>query len=429
MDTHIPALLKRAADHPVTRNAASLYAIQAANYVFPLIVVPYLARVLRPSGYGLVLLAQSLAVWLALVVEYGFGLSATREIAKRRDDRPQVGAIAGGVLGAEAFLALLAAASAVASGWFIRAFRAQPEFLLLAWLSAVAQAIAPVWYFQGIERMTYPAGINVGIRAVVTGLTFVWVRTPEDAWKVLVLQSIGGVVAAGILLARLRQDVPLAWPKLRTIIEALRMGWSMFFFRSAASLYTMANTFILGFFVPPDRVAFYGGPERVSKAILSGLAPISQALYPRMSWLAREDVREAARAGRMALLSIGLLGVGLGVTTWVVAPVIVRLFFGSGYEAAIPVLRILSGLIPAGTISNLLGVQWLLPNGMDRLLSTIVAGGGVLNIALAIVLAPRMGAVGMAIAVLTTEVTMPLTMFVVLWRRRSPLLRLVQQKD
>lgn len=428
MDTRIPALLRRATRHPVARNATALYAIQGANYVFPLIVVPYLARVLRPSGYGLVLLAQSLAGWLALVVEYGFGLSATREIAKHRENLQQVGAIAAGVLGAEALLALVAAAGAGAFGWFITVFRTQPEFVALAWLSAVAQAVAPVWYFQGIERMTYPASINVGIRAAVTALTFVWVRRPDEAWKVLALQSIGGIATTGILLARLKRNVALPWPELSTIIDALRMGWSMFFFRSAVSLYTTANTFILGVFVPPDRVAFYGGPEKVSKAILSVLSPISQALYPRMTRLAVDDPRKVARTGRMALVLMGLFGIGLGAATWAAAPLLVRVLFGSGYESAIPVLRILAGLIPAVAVSNVLGIQWMLPHGMDRVFNTIIVCSGLVNLSLAFVLAPRLGPEGMAVAVLATETTVTLSMLAVLWQAHSPLLRLVRHE-
>ena len=61
-------------------NATALYAAHIAGLVVPLLTIPYLARVLRPTGWGLVVFAQSFGAWLALVMEYGFDLSGTRAV-------------------------------------------------------------------------------------------------------------------------------------------------------------------------------------------------------------------------------------------------------------------------------------------------------------------------------------------------------------
>lgn len=422
-------LLLAAVQHPVTRNAAALYAVRAVNYVFPLILVPYLARVLKPSGYGMVLLAQSLAVWLTLLVEYGFVLSATREVAKHRGDPERLRDIVSSVLGAQALLALAAAALTVAAGRLVDTFRAEPRFAILAWLVAVVQALAPVWYFQGIEQMTYPATVSIVTKGLATGTTFLLVVHPGDAWKVLALQGVGGLIAACILMAKIVREVRPSWPHMGNVGAALRTGWSMFFYRGAASLYTTANTFILGLFVPPERVAFYAGSEKIAKAILSTLEPIGQALYPRMSRLAAEDKTRAGQVGRAGLVLIGTLGVVLGLATWTGTFLLVRLFLGRDYDPAIPVLRILAWLIPVSALGNFLGIQWMLPYGMDRVFNIIIASSGVFNIALAIILAPTKGPIGMAVAVLLTETMVTLGMFTVLWRRRATLLRLTHYRD
>ncbi|MFX9912081.1 oligosaccharide flippase family protein, partial [Acinetobacter baumannii] len=71
--------------HGLVQNVLALYGVQIANYLFPLITVPYLARVLGPKGWGMVAFAQAFGQYLMLVVEYGFSLSATREVARSRD--------------------------------------------------------------------------------------------------------------------------------------------------------------------------------------------------------------------------------------------------------------------------------------------------------------------------------------------------------
>ncbi|WP_324718112.1 oligosaccharide flippase family protein [Carboxydochorda subterranea] len=421
-------LVLAAVRHPVARNAVALYAARAVNYVFPLILVPYLARVLKPSGYGMVLLAQSLAIWLTLIMEYGFVLSATREVARHRREREHLRDIVSSVLGAQLLLALTAACLTVASGFFVDAFRAEPGFAILAWLIAISQAFAPVWYFQGIELMTYPATVNVIAKGLATGATFLWVGRPEDAWKVLALQGMGGFVAMWILFGKMAREVRPSWPSAGKVKAALRMGWPLFFYRGAASLFTTANTFVLGVFVPPERVAFYAGPEKIAKAMLSTLEPFGQALYPRMTRLAAEDEVKAGRLGRAALGLVATLGMVLGFVTWAGASPFVRLFLGDDYAPAIPVLRVLAWVIPASALGNFLGIQWMLPYGMDRVFNTIIASSGVLNIALALVLAPTRGPLGMATAVVATEALIALSAFAVLWRRRAALLRLIHYR-
>src|ERR1051326_2269228 len=96
--------MKRYLRHPVVQNALALYSVQFAEYALPLITVPYLARVLQPAGWGMVVYAQNFSVWLVLVLEYGFSFSATREIARHRDDPKKQADVAAGVIGANALL-------------------------------------------------------------------------------------------------------------------------------------------------------------------------------------------------------------------------------------------------------------------------------------------------------------------------------------
>ena len=98
------SLVRRVVNHPVAQNALGLYGVQIAGYIIPLITLPYLARVLRPQGLGLVLFAQSFALWASLTIEYGFNLSATRAVAQNREKNDHLAATAAGVLGAKALL-------------------------------------------------------------------------------------------------------------------------------------------------------------------------------------------------------------------------------------------------------------------------------------------------------------------------------------
>jgi hypothetical protein len=53
-----------------------------------------------------------------------------------------------------------------------------PEFLVLAWVVAVATGLSPDWFFLGTERMPMMAGIQLAFRVIGAGLTFLFVRGP-----------------------------------------------------------------------------------------------------------------------------------------------------------------------------------------------------------------------------------------------------------
>src|SRR2546423_4102155 len=100
-------MLRRLLGHQITQNALALYGLQLSAYVLPLLTVPFLARVLRPEGWGEVIYAQSYGMWIGAFLEYGFTLSATRDISRNRGDREKTAEIVSSVLGGSGLLAIV----------------------------------------------------------------------------------------------------------------------------------------------------------------------------------------------------------------------------------------------------------------------------------------------------------------------------------
>ena len=62
-------------------NGMWLYALQFFNLVVPLLTLPYITRILGAESYGTFSIALNVITYLQVVVEYGFGMSATRKVA------------------------------------------------------------------------------------------------------------------------------------------------------------------------------------------------------------------------------------------------------------------------------------------------------------------------------------------------------------
>ena len=387
----------------LVHNVVSLYAVQGASFVLPLLTLPYLARVLRPEGWGLVVFSQSFAGWVLLLLNYGFSFSATRAVARHRGDRAELARTVAGVQGAKLLLCLGALAVAAVAAFAVPLFRANPLYLLWGLAFAVANGLAPLWYFQGVERLRGPAALDVGTRVLATAAVFAWVRAPHDGWRVLAFQAVACALSGAISTAWMYRETAFVRPRLRSALDTLRGGWALFVFCGAASVYTTASGFVLGLLAPAAQVSFYGAGERAARAAVMLITPLSQALYPRISHAVGRDAGHADEVARRTLLPFTALGVVLAVAAVAAAPFFAGRVLGPGYDDVVTVVRVLACLPVLVAVGTVLGLHWALPLGMEAAYTRLVIAAGAASLLLAALLVPRMGAVGMAWSAVSAE--------------------------
>lgn len=388
---------------PLAGNSAALYLVQGSRKLFPLFTVPYLTRVLNPTGWGTVVFVMSMGDLLSLIVEFGFGLSATREISRARHDRTKCRDVMSGVLGAQIILILIAAFLAEIAGRYIPLLHNHPQMVMAGLIYAVAQGSTPLWFFQGLERLRLAAALEIGAKFTALCGVFLLVKSPADITKVVVLQAMAAGFSATAGIGMAIRSFGFRFPSVELVKDTLYRGWHMFVFRSAESLYGLGNVFLLGLFMPPAIVGYFATAEKISKATFGLLSPIRDAVYPRLAYLAASSEEAAARLARPMIALMVAGGLSLTGTLFFTAPLVIRLLAGPSFAPAVPVLRLYSILPFVLSITYSVGLQWLLPLGRDRLVNRIIIAGGCVNLALSCILAPRFGAIGMAISVLSSE--------------------------
>ncbi len=406
---------RRLSKNKLVQNAFALYGMQFCRKIVPLITIPYLARILGPAGWGSVAFVLSFGGLIVLLIEFGFNLSATREVARNRDSPEACGRIVAGVIGTQLLLFVLACTIAAIAVQWLPILRANPSLLIAGMFFALAQGFAPVWFLQGMEKLRLAATLDISGKLLgVLGL-FLFVHTPQDGWKVLVIQSITPALSTLVSLWIMYRDIPMHMPSFHLIRQTMIAGWPLFLLRSGTSLYSIANVFILGLVAAPQLVGYYAGAEKLYVAFFGFLTPIQDALYPRLSNLAGTSEEDAGHLARVGAALMSGLGLALGLFVFFAAPFLVRLLMGPGFEAAVPVLRILSLMLPFGALA-VSGTQWLLPLGRDHTVNRIVLSGGLLNVATAFALAPRFAHIGMAWSVAIAEAYVGLSMLWVVSR-------------
>ena len=398
--------LRRALSHPIGQNVIALYGLQIATFVMPLVTLPYVARVLRPASFGLVVYTQGLAFVLLLCIDWGFGFTAVREVAAARDDPAALAEIVARVRGAQLVLSAASAPVAILALLAVPKASSHPDFLVLAWIAAVTSGLAPSWYFVGIERMRLSSAISVGFRALGAGLTFLLVKGPGDGW--IVMAIFAGSSAASLLALdyRMYRRVRFRVPRLRTSLGALKGATTLFVCTVAASLYTSFNVVLLGFFAPTAAIAHFSAAEKLVRVSLQVLGPIGTAVYPRLAALQARREHERARQ-LLTVAGVAAAGGGLVLAGALAlfAPLVIRILYGGAFvHASVPILRVFVLVIPLGILGVTCG-SWLMTLHMDRRAMVIVLRAGILNVVLACVLTPLLGPIGMAWSVVCAEAT------------------------
>lgn len=384
----------------------ALSASHALGVLLPLLTVPYLARTLGPEGWAPVLLAQALAGWGTLCLEYSFDLSGVRTLAASRlasEDRSARASAVWGVIGAKVLLAPVVLVVVTLVAMALPDVRGDVPLVLAMLAVVLMRGMSPLWYFQGEERVAGALLVDAVGRIAAAAGVFLLVRAPGDGWWVLGLQAGTGTVALAWLLRRVRAEVPVARDWVAGARQSLRRGAPLFLVRFVGAVYAHVGTLWLGVVAPAGVVAIYGGAERVVRAGVSLLEPVTRAFGARIAMLRGTDAAGADRLlGRLAV-TLGLGGTMAAALVWWQAESIVRLALGPAFADAVPTLRLLALLLPLTALGTVWGPLRSMADGRDRRVLAAVSVGSVVGVASMSWLVPRAGAVGMASAVVLAE--------------------------
>lgn len=406
------------------RSLPPLLAAHAVGLLTPLLTVPYLARILRPEGWAPVLMAQGLVVAVSLLLEFGAELTGVRAVAAARAAAAGELAFRRTVWGIQASKLLLLPVAlfvVVAVYAAVPALRVTPALALWTAVAAIARGCSPLWYFLGVERSQWAIGVETACRVAGALLVLPFITSPADGWIVLAGQGVAMSLVLLLLMRRLSAEVPrprngTVWLAAR---GALAAGRTIFAYRLAGSAFNYTNTLLLGTVAPGAAVAAYGGAERIVRAVTGLLDPLTRAILPRMSALRAQESDAAIRLfGRLLPAIVGLAAVG-AVALALAAPWLIPLLLGPGYEAAIPIMRWLTLLLPIVATGTVLGFFWALPTGRDRLVLWATATAGVAAIIAVITVVPRTGAMGMVGVAIGGEAVVA-TILLAAYLRRAP---------
>lgn len=255
----------------VFENFCSLSVLNIANYIFPIILIPYLTMVLGVEKYGIYIYAYTIMNYFTLFVSYGFEYSATKKVSLIRDNHKMLEEIYSSIMLLRFIFNILVSLIVTFLVLFIPFFKDEATLYSCGVLLVWGQTIMPLWLYQGLEKMKFITLISFLSRLMSVLLIFALVRKTHDYSDVLLLQGLGYIIGAIISLyvVFFHLHIKFRIPHKKMLYTELKDGWYLFLSTIGMNFYRESNILLLGFFTNYSVVGVYAPAEKVIKAFQS----------------------------------------------------------------------------------------------------------------------------------------------------------------
>ena len=351
----------------VIENFFSLSVLNAVNIVLQLVTLPYILGVVGKANYGIYAYVFMVIQYIILFSTYGFNYSATKQISQLRDDNAAVTRIYNAVIGCKTVIALVLVVAVVACSRWVFEESIGFEMFLLGTGMILGDIMNPVWLFQGMEKMKYMTLVNSTSKILFTVLVFFVVRSVDDFYLLILLNSCGYLLAGilSLVLARKQFKVRIALPGVRDMIAQFKDGGAMFGSTFGMNLYRNAHVLILKHLASNEAVGLFSAAEKVIHGFQSVIQPAAQALFPHVSlrFKGRSVKENVALMKKVMLPFVGFAFVA-ALFVYIFAPWISDVLCGTEFRECVPLIRIMSLVIIFGEVNCIAGIVGLV--NMDR---------------------------------------------------------------
>ena len=387
----------------IKKNFAYKSVLTLSTYLINFITFPYVARVLGVERIGLVNFVDNTVNYFLLFATMGVGLLGVREIAAVKEDKKRRDQVYSSMLALNLLFTL------VSLGIYLLCISTIPklcqydELFYIGTAKILFTVFLVEWFFTGVENFRYITLRSILIKVLYIISVFLFVRDTSD-YRLYFILTVGVVVLNALInQLYIRKFVRVRWNNIQ-LFKYLKQNVTLGIYTLMTSMYLTFNVMYLGLVSNNTEVGYYTTAFKLYSVILGFFTAFTNVMLPRMSSLLANGEKD--RFQELVNRSFSVMAtccIPLILCSMIMAPQIVYILSGPGYEGAILPMRIIMPAAFAVGVAQVLAIQVLMPMKKDKVLLIASIIGAVVSLLINLLVVPSVKSVGSAVVLLCSE--------------------------
>ena len=387
----------------IKKNFAYKSVLTLSTYLINFITFPYVARVLGVERIGLVNFVDNTVNYFLLFATMGVGLLGVREIAAVKEDKKRRDQVYSSMLALNLLFTLVSLGIYLLCVVTVPKLCQYDELFYIGTAKVLFTVFLVEWFFTGVENFRYITLRSILIKVLYIISVFLFVRDTSD-YRLYFILTVGVVVLNALInQLYIREFVRVRWNNIQ-LFKYLKQNVTLGIYTLMTSMYLTFNVMYLGLVSNNTEVGYYTTAFKLYSVILGFFTAFTNVMLPRMSSLLANGEKD--RFQELVNRSFSVMStccIPLILCSMIMAPQIVYILSGLGYEGAILPMRIIMPAAFAVGVAQVLAIQVLMPMKKDKVLLVASIIGAVVSLLINLLVVPSVKSVGSAVVLLCSE--------------------------
>lgn len=386
-----------------------------SQFIFPLITFPYVSRILLPEGTGKVSFATSVITYFAMFAQLGIPTYGIRACAQVRDDQEELTRTTQEIFIINMIMTVLAYTVFFVGLFTVPRLRQDKTLFLIVSTTLLFNAIGMEWLYKALEQYTYITVRSIIFKFIALIAMFVLIHEKSDYvvyGGISIFAASASNVFNFVYAHKYVGMCPVGEYNFKRHFKPIAVFFAM---SCATTVYTNLDTVMLGFMKTDDDVGYYNAAVKIKGILVSVVTSLGTVLLPRASYYVEHGMKEAfQRITNKAITFVFLIAAPLMVYFMLFAKEGIFFLSGEAYEGSILPMQIIMPTLLFIGLSNIMGIQILVPLGREKVVLYSEIAGAVVDLIINWILIPSMASAGVAIGTLVAEAVVTIWQYVAL---------------
>ena len=385
-------------------------------------IFPYVSRVLGVEYVGLVNFVDNTVNYFLLFATMGMSILGIREIAAVKNDYQRKSQVFSNLMGMNIVFTLFTLIVYLICIAVVPKFNQYEELFYIGAGKILFSAFLIEWFFTGIENFHYITLRSLFIKCIYIISILFLIKSPAD-YRLYFILTVGVVVINALInTVYVYRFIDFQFKDLFST-RFYRQNCMLGLYAIMTSMYLTFNVMYLGLVSDNVEVGYYTTAFKLYYVILGLFSAFTNVMLPRMSALISEGEGQRFHEliGR-SFMVITMFSIPMIACSIALAPQMIFILAGAGYEGAILPMRIIMPAILFVGIAQVLAIQVLIPMKKDKILLKASVIGALVALLVNLTVVYRLESVGSALVLVASETVV--TLFYILYTFHHKLVHL-----